>query len=325
MSSHAGNRRRSVVPAAALVVWLGAATTVRAQAWLPFAGEGSLTVSYAYFRGGDHLYSSDAIDGMITRGYVARGNRWYLGDTTSHTVRAVVDYSFADRWAATIGLAWIATQYVGRAPVNLEVDDADVHGTLQDAGFGVRYALLLQPIAVAPEVGYGLPLTDYVSHGHAAQGLGFHEWRGGLSVGVPLHRWLPRTYVHGRLTHSVGERTEDHRIRRTLFDFEAGHRLWSVVGLRFLGSWLDTTGGQDWLDVDGSIHGSGPGLIGTAFSASSWIRLGGGITYGVFGRLGFSATYLSTVWGENIEDGDFFLFGATWTFRTPLSPDWGWD
>jgi hypothetical protein len=314
----------ALIQVSILLAMLGGWADAHAQAWLPFKGEGTLDVSYSRFHGGDHLYSSDAIDGTTSRGYTAEGNRWYLGDTTSHTVQAVVDYAFADRWAGTVGLAYVATKYVGSAPVNLEVDDGDVHATIQDAGFQLRYALLLHPVAITPEVGYGLPMADYVSHGHAAQGLGFAEWRVGLSVGQPLGSWLPRTHLHGRLTHSVGERQNDRRIRRTLFDFEVGHRPWSSVGLRFLGSFLDTAGGQDWLDADSSIHGSGEGFVGTAFSASSYVRLGGGIGYSPHHRLSLNATYISTVWGENIEDGDFLLLGASWAFRTPLSPDWGW-
>lgn len=297
---------------------LGGLQDSAAQAWVNLPGHGSLTTSYTYFRGGDHLYSRN-IDGAYSRGYTAKGNRWFLGRTTTHTATIRVDYGLVRRAGVSADLSHVTGLYEGRAPINVAIDDGDYHGSLQDARIQFRYLLFSHPVVITPFIAYSIPTTEYPDHGHAALGLGFNEWQFGVFAGRSLAPFVSRSYVHLGVLQSMGEALNGHHLARTSIDTEVGHSVGKSLTLRASASFLDSSGGEDWLDPAGSIHDPGPYRLGTAFSDSRYLRFGLGTSMSSIGGIEISVDYVTTLSGQNIEDGDFLTLTTSWAFSTPFA------
>ena len=162
---------------ASILIWPPAGY---AQATLPAPGTAQIALSYQYFSGGDHLFSTDIIDGQSTRGYVADGRRWDLGNTQTQTVHAAVDVGLHRRLAVTLGAAFVAATYDGRSPVDFEVDNGDWHGNVQDARVRARTPFVIGSNLLTPYAEVQFALTDYPVTGHAAPGRGHTAVGGGV-------------------------------------------------------------------------------------------------------------------------------------------------
>lgn len=291
------------------------------QAWVDVLGHGSVSASHSYFRGGDHLYSR-SVDGQRSRGYEAEGKRWDLGKTFMHTFTLGVDYCALRRLGVSADLSYARGHYLGRAPVDLDVDDGDFHGSLQDASVQVRYMLLARSLAVTPSLGYTFPITDYPDNGHAALGLGLSRWSVGVSVGRSLSPLARRAYAHGQVIREASEERAGRRMRRVTIDAELGYLLTDDVAFSVTSSFLRSSGGQDWLEVEGAIHGAASPL-GTSFSDSRYTRVGVGASCSIGGPFGVSASFVSTISGANVEDGDYLVLGLNWRFVMPFADSFG--
>lgn len=312
---------RSAVTVLFTILLAAVPSIALSQAWVDVVGHGSASASYSYFRGGDHLYSS-SVDGQRSRGYEAKGKRWNLGTTYMHTFMLGVDYCALRRLGVSADLSYARGHYQGRAPVNLDVDDGAIHGRLQDASLQVRYMFLARSLAVTPSLGYTFPIMDYPDHGHAALGLGLSRWSIGVSVGRSLSPLARRAYAHGQVIREASEERAGHRMRRVTVDAELGYLLTDDLAFSVTSSFLRSSGGEDWLEAEGAIHGAAPPL-GTAFSDSRYTRLGVGAACSIVGPFGVSAAFVSTISGANVEDGDYLILGLNWRFVMPFADSFG--
>jgi hypothetical protein len=298
-----------------------------AQAWGGVKGYASITVQYIYTDGGDHLFSTDAIDGESTRGYVADGDRWYLGETTTNTIYLLAEYGLLDRVSLAGSIAWVASKYEGRAPVNREIDDGSYHPTWQDGGIEVRWHLFSKPFAMTTAVGYGLPVTNYPTTGHTVAGRGLDELRFSVYAGTMVRT---QGYVQASYTYGVSEESEGISIRRSLIDLEVGYAMVSWLTVRGYGVYQETIDGVDWVSGDPSqpvVHGDDSIDLSGGVADASFVQVGFGVVSPVSKRISLTANVSSTVWGENIEDNTLYSIGMSWLIRSPEgeSEEWGED
>lgn len=293
---------------------------VRAQAWLPPRGEGSVFLHYTGFRGGDHVFPNDSLDGETTRGYTVEGDRLYMGDETSHLLTAGLEFGLHDRLAVSGGLAWITTNYDGRAPQNLAVDDGDWHPTIQDATVGVRVMALKAPVVVTPFVQYAFPVGDYESDGHAAQGRSLRTLTAGVTFGFSLSSLFRSTYFQGRYGYGVDEQVADVDLRRSRFGLEVGTYATNWLLVRFMGSFLKTEGGHSWISENPDEpcgHCEGPTDLDSNQSDSRYTRVGLGGSFRVGRRLSLFVAGFTTIQASNTIDANFLMAGTRFFFKTP--------
>jgi hypothetical protein len=252
------------------------------QAWTPYARSGSIRLAYVYHDGGDHLFPDDSIDGQTSLGYVARGHRWFLGDTYSHGLLLSTEYGLTDRLALDALIGWTRAGYFGRSPVNLSIDDGRYRNHLTDFQLGVRYRVLDRPITVTPNMALTTPTNNYPSYGHAAPGRGLAELRVGLAAGWPFNVIGRPAVLGAGVSLGLAEKYDGRRTRRWSTDanftaFPGGR--WSLgFGL----SSLETAGGVSW---SGNVEGDDPHSSGGSnldllpLSNARYVRVGGFVGY----------------------------------------------
>ena len=111
-----------------LMAWLVPAPLC-AQAWLPGAGQGTISVIYQNMQVRDHLAAS--------------GLRVPVGTITSNNLLLDVSYGLTDKFAVSLSLPYIASRYNGPFPHPYDkdggapytrFDNGGYHGALQDSG-----------------------------------------------------------------------------------------------------------------------------------------------------------------------------------------------
>jgi hypothetical protein len=219
-------------------------------------------------------------------------------------------------------LTYVAAKYVGNAPGNLEVDDGDYHGGVQDGSVRFRAQVLSQPFVVTPFVGVAFPLRSYASSGHAAPGRGITEFQTGLGVGRHLDPLISDAYFSSGFTYGLNEKVDGRQLWRTSFDAEVGYFIVPRLSVQALGTALWTHGGLEWVSSDpnvpcGHCGGSINFHLGTA--NARYTRIGGGFSWALHGSMQFTLGALTTVWGENVDDANYFFSGIGYGFRTPFA------
>jgi len=289
------------------------------QAWIPAKGSGSVSLSYVYFNSGDHLFSVD-LGNFESRGYVADGKRMNLGLTEAHTVIGTVDYGLPVNLALSASFAYVASRYVGNAPVNREIDDGEYHGTFQDGGMELRWRILTSPLVVTPFIGYGFPTSNYAANGHTAVGRGLNEGRIGLNVGRLLYPWISSVYVHAGYAFTYSEEVLSTNIQRSLINLEIGYFPTRWLTLSGAGSYQNTFGGLEWASGDPNKPcphcGSGTNLV-NQISAARFLILSLSAGFSLPYEFALYTVVSSMMWGENIEEGNQFTIGTSWSFATP--------
>ena len=149
--------------------WLWAGVG-QAQAWLPSAGSGDVSVAY--------------VDSWYTKHWTSSGGTVDAGHIRAFTYALGAEYSPTDRWMFSASLPLIESEYHGAHPHPTEVDDGAYHATFTDLRTEAHYQWLLEPFAIAPYVAYLFPVRNYETLGHAAPGRGLDDLggRGGRQV-----------------------------------------------------------------------------------------------------------------------------------------------
>jgi hypothetical protein len=140
---HWASHIRSVPAIACLAVFSGwNGSLLKAQAWTPAKGEGTVSVTYQNYDVAGH--------------YDARGRKNNNGGTQSQVAVAEVDYGITDTIAVTVNLPFIGSKYTG-PPVYFvggvethpgPLDDGTYHGAFQDLRVDVRRLFWAGPIPV---------------------------------------------------------------------------------------------------------------------------------------------------------------------------------
>lgn len=310
---------------AAVVAMLLVPSFASGQAVVSDKGTGVATLQYIYFTSGDHLFSTDTIDGQTTRGYTAEGNRWYLGDTTAHTVLLYVDYGLFHRFGVSGTAAWVSSKYEGRAPVNRDVDDGAYHASFQDFGVDARYMLLTGPLDVSLSAGVGAPMTSYANYGHAAVGRSLAEIRGGIFL---AYDWIAGGALYGSAIYGVSEELEGINLERITITGGTGYNFGERLFGELFAVYVETPNGVDWVSGDPSepeFHG-GDSTSFSSLAAVSLLNIGASAHIFTPGNTVVALTLSSTVWGENVEDGVYAALALTYRFGNPRFKDeWGED
>jgi hypothetical protein len=287
-----------------------AASSVQAQAWVPAAGDGSVSIDYQSFDSPGHLNLHGQKIG---------------GGTQSHTVLFEVEYGITDRIALTVGLPYITAKYTGEGPACpaclaspfdfhiSHLDDGAYHGTVQDFRTALRYNLVKKAILLTPSLTAVIPSHHYENEGEAAVGRRFFECQLGMNAGRDMAPLLPRAYAQGRYSYALVPRDLGVPLNRSNIILEIGYSATSTVSVRGLSTWQRT-------------HGGLPGF--PAFSASepliqnhdrllrdnNW-RAGGGLVYSPRESAEISATVITVVSGTSTHRGTGITIGFTWNFN----------
>lgn len=168
-----GNRHIRSLAIAALAVTLSP-LAAHAQAWVPDQGNLGLDLDYNFF-------TSSRVVTDTTENFEDAG-------TTGHQLSIGAEYTPIDKLSITATIPMVSLKYTGDQvmwahPGGGEYDDGDYHTTLTDFRAGVRYAVLEEPVALAPHLAFTVPMADYETVGNTVAGRGLMAAHLGLSVG----------------------------------------------------------------------------------------------------------------------------------------------
>ncbi|HEY1306902.1 MAG TPA: hypothetical protein VGF24_25285 [Vicinamibacterales bacterium] len=215
----------------ALAVCLGAREAF-AQAWVPPAGIGVVTVAFQTISNTNHRLD----DGSLLDGY----------DSISRGALLSLDYAVSDRVSFTIGVPYIGSKYTGPEPsfFGLHVDDCFCwsHGW-QDFGATVRYNIANGPFALTPSISLGVPSHNYNYFGEAVLGRNLNEVRLAIDVGRRLDSISDRLSLSGRYSYAFVEKVVDLPNNRSNFAVESGFLATRKLSTTVTFSWQRSHGG----------------------------------------------------------------------------------
>jgi hypothetical protein len=309
-----GMSRRFLILAAALLP-----ATSFGQAWLPDKGVFNATLIYNDVSNLAHWGSTwDAPpqpDGSI--------------DVKARTLAFLGTYGITDRWMVSAALPYVNTRYKGPPshrppgtppgtppPAGFEVDNGEWHGSLTDLRVGLHFQALERPFALAPFVGYVMPVTDYYTRGHAATGRHLEETLIGLSVGKSLDPWIPRTYAQARYSYAFVEKVAGITHDRDNLNVELGTFFTPRWNASLYGAWQWTHGGLTFPLPPGSPHFFHHDQVGE----DEFFNAGFGTGFAVTEEMTLFAIYMEGIEGKNghkIDQG--LTFGISYGFRPRAS------
>jgi hypothetical protein len=296
------------------------ASPALAQAWVPSAGQGSVTIAFQTIENTGHVLTD--------------GSTIPQGKSRDASIYLEVDYAVTDRLSMTAGVPFVFAKYLGppppagvpEPPMVQPVDNCYCwQQGLQDFAFTARYGLFNGPAALTPSVSYGLPSHDYAYAGEAVVGRHLHELRAAVDAGLRLDAISPRLAVQGRYSYAWVERVLDVPNNRSNITAEA---LFEVTGR------LQVRGGVYRQVTHGGLRaGVGPptlpdgypwGEITTAelfhehdrLLRDNYWHVGAGLSYG-FSRMDVFASYVEFVGGTDTHAGRAFTAGLSLPFGRP--------
>lgn len=301
------------------------ARAAAAQAFVPAAGEGSITLAYQNLLAHGHLdLNGDRMPGAS-------------GTDRVHTHAAVLEaeVGLTARWALNVALPYIRSRYDGDAPhrpqgtgAPREWDDGTYHGTFQDFRFGVRYNMTSRPLAITPFAEAIIPSHHYPSIAHAAVGKDLRALVVGGAAGGFLDAISPRLFYQVQAAYAVVQKVEDIRPNRSRVDGEVGYFITPRLAVRFLESYQVTHQGLDVLAFSPMINlvvHDHPEIAITSehrvnhdrLQRSNYFTLGGGLGFALNDSMQMFANVVNVVWGENVHPLRGITIGVNTHFRTP--------
>ena len=304
-----------------VAVFGAAATSAWAQAWVPPAGLGSVTVATQTINNTGH---TDA-DGVYAR----------IGRSVNTRVDIEADYAFTDRFSLSAGLPFVFAKYVdplAYGPPGSAVSDVPAgeipfpprdqcrcwQSGWQDFSFTARYNLIHGAFALTPSVSFGVPSHNYEFRGEAVVGQHLKEMRVSVDAGQRLSAISPNLYIQGRYSYSFVERVIDIRNDRSNAAVESGFLITRRLAVRGLLLWQRVHGGLSF----GGSKLPFPGEVNTPermfqhdrlLRDNNW-RLGAGITYSM-PQMDLFASYVEFVRGTDSHAGRSFTTGISWPFE----------
>ena len=308
-----------------LGVFAAAATPAWAQAWVPPAGLGSVTVAGQTINNTGHTDT----DGVFLK----------IGRSVNTRIDVEADYAFTDRLSLSVGLPLVFAKYVDPLPYGpsgVAVSDVPV-GTIpfpprdecrcwqsgwQDFGFTARYNVINGAFALTPSVSFGVPSHAYEYRGEAVVGQRLKEMRITVDAGQRLTAISPRLYVQGRYSYAFVERVlDDVPNNRSNATVGGGFLITRRLEARGLFLWQRVHGGLRFGGSDSSALPF-PGDVNTPermfehdrlLRDNNW-RLGAAITYSMR-QMDVFASYIEFVRGTDSHAGRAFTVGTSWPFE----------
>ena len=295
-----------VLLAAAVICAAAWPQPLRAQAWIPAKGEGSVSVIFQDLFVVDHF-----LDG---------GGRLDRGHINSNTLFADVTYGVTDKLALTVGVPFMRSRYSGAAPHPTLQDDGSAHYGFQDVRFAARYNVLSGPITVTPFVGVNLPTHHYEYFAHAAYGTRVREVEVGAYVGRLLSPALPNAFVQARYSYSFAQRIADVHHDRSNLDLEVGYFVAPSVRVFAIGSGHKTHGGIPVPDAGWRAMPAQYGQHHDRIGRIDLLDAITGVQVSITKSLDVFGSYTRSLAGRNthaLQRG--LTIGASWSFGQGLS------
>jgi hypothetical protein len=294
-----------------------------AQAFLPPAGEGNLTISY---------------QNLFARGHWDLNGDRMVGDSGSdpsqgHAIVMEAEYGLNNRLALNVSLPYIRSKYEGTHPHLVggsgpvqEWDNGEYHGTFQDFRVGVRYNVVRHPVVITPSFDAIVPSHHYPNLAHAAVGKDLRAYVAGVAVGGFLDAFLPRLFFHTRVSFARVQEVVDIRPNRTLEEGELGYFITPRLSVRFLESYQVTHDGFDLLSftpmTDALFHGTNIHIppedrrYHDRLQRSNYLSLGGAVGFALNDSLEVFADAAQMVWGESVHPLRGITVGLNTHFST---------
>jgi len=287
----------------------------RAQAWLPPQGEGTVSILFSDVLVNTHFFGTQPVD---------------AGRIRSESMLVDVTYGVTDRFAFSVALPLVASQYTGNSnspfaaphpqplyPGVNPLDDGTYHAVWQDFRFGARYNLVKKRgFALTPFVGSLVPSHGYDTFAHAAAGRDLNELQFGVSA-AKVFESVPGVFVQASYSYGIVQQVLDISHNRSMLSAEAGYFVTPKVRVIGLSSGQITHGGID----------ATPGLgfdpirfpVHDEITRDNFLSVGGGVAYAmsekfdVFGSV-VHALAAAQRNGHQIDHG--LTIGLTWSFST---------
>ncbi len=320
----------SLAATAGLLTLLSLASPLRAQAWLPPAGEAFLSLGYSTIFATKHYSFSRTPGDPPNDNYELN-----LGHIRGQTVGAQVGYAFTDRLMLQFGVPYTDAKWdpaggTGRPHTLLDgttLDDGQYHGSFADFRIDAFYQAIQGTTALTPFVSAVIPTHDYMYFAHSAVGRGLNEYILGLTFGSSLERIIPGLYVQAVYSYAFVEEVFVETVGSIHHDrsngaLEVGYFVTPSIGVRFLAGGFYTHGGvsfgraADFHCATSPCTAADPLFLHhDQIEHASAILLGGGLSYALTGSVDVYANYIQTVQGRAGHKVDHGLsFGFSWGF-----------
>jgi len=300
---------RRVVVVAAFVIGFG--SPAAAQAFIPAAGDGTVSVSY--------------------QAIVARGQHSVLGEsleartddlTEAHNLIWYVEYGLSDRIAVHASLPYMAVRYEGPLP-HSDLDDGTYHGSFQDFYFGTRFKLVESPrLALTPFVEAIVPSHHYESRSQSVVGRDLRALVVGAAVGGFADYLVPGLFFQTRISHAFVQEVVDIRPNRTGIDSAVGYFVTPRFAIQFVETLQVTHDGIDWLVPRGLAVHNGATLTQDhrlnhdRLGRANALNLGAGVSFALTEDVEVFGTVTKVAWGENLTPPRSVTVGMNWSFQT---------
>jgi hypothetical protein len=217
----------------AAVLSAASARLARAQAWVPPAGSGTITLANQVIDNTGHLLT----DGSLLPD----------GKSRDASVYVEAEYALNDRLSIAAGLPFVFARYIGPRAAPGPPQEVDVcrcwHGAWQDFGVTARYGVVNGPLAITPSIAVGVPSHGYAYRGESVVGRHLRELRLGISAGRRLDAVSPRLSLQGTYTYAVVERVADIPNNRSNATLDGAYAATRRMSVRGFGAWQRTHGG----------------------------------------------------------------------------------
>jgi len=289
------------VAGAAVLIAVGSARVVSAQAWVPEKGGGSVSLAAQQLNVKKHLAGTTVVD---------------AGHINTGVLLADVTYAVTDKFAVDLAFPFVVTKYSGtRAHPNTNIDDGTYHNSFTDFRVSVRYNLTRKGAVITPYVGSVVPSHDYPYYGHAAFGEQLNEIQVGTFIAKLFTSGVPGMFVSSRIAYGFVEKVQDISHNRSLVDLEAGYFV--TPSFRAFGM---MNGQHSFGGIDFPLTGQA-GLpaallpVHDVIQRVNFVNLGGGIAYSITDSFDMFGSFLRQVDGRNghmLNRG--ITAGASWSF-----------
>jgi hypothetical protein len=288
--------RAGLVLAVALSV--GMPSSVLAQAWVPPAGIGIVSVVYQSIDNTNHRLA----DGSLLDGF----------DSMSRGVLINLDYAITDRLSFSVGFPYIAAKYTGPEPSLFlaPIDECHCwnHGW-QDVSGTVRYNIRNDAFGLTPSVSFGVPSHGYDSIGEAVLGRNLRELRIGIDAGHRLDAISDTLSISTRYSYAVVEQVADLPNNRSNIAFEVGVLPTRRISTRAILSWQRSHGGLRSTEITEETF-----LLFDRLLKDNNFHIGGGIAYSL-PRFDVFASFTHYASGTDTHAGRALTFGVSVPFE----------
>ena len=295
------------------------ANSTFAQAWVPPAGAGSVTVSVQNLDYSGHRTTDGAFHPV--------------GTSLHNRVDIEADFAVTDRLSIAVGIPFVFAKYDDPEPLPpfvpfLPVDECRCwQSGWQDFGFAARYNLVNGAFGLTPSVSVGMPSHDYNFHGEAALGERLKEVRVAVDAGRRLDAISPRLSVQGRYSYAFVERPlDDVSNDRSNAALESEFLFTRRLAGRGVLTWQHVHGGlrlgspsEDPFPPPGEVNTPERLFEHDRLLRDNNFRVGASVSYSM-DRMDVFFSYIELLRGTDSHGGRAFTAGVSWPFEIGRRP-----